>query len=323
MASYLTVVNQLIAAATARIPNAVLYGENINTGSHLCGMTRNLTVPPGGRIINVGNCEPTHCGVGFGLMLNGVAAVLFMKQLDFTLLGLDHLVSTYNVIRAHRAGESLGSFTICVIVCDQGFQGPQSSANALGDVCSLARVPGYTLTNAHDAAHVLNRQLTTPGFRLIALSQRLFPTECLPLEVVSAADDASLFQYTEGRDVTIACFNFSLPEGYRLHQKLLGCGLTSSLFSVNHVLPHRWERITQSVAQTQRVVVMDDSKSVNLLGYTLLHEVAAEIPTAQRLMVARGADVDFGVCADRLSIDDEALIAQLTGSDRANALSDA
>ena len=50
-------------------------------------------------MINVGDCEATHIGVGFGLMLNGVHAVLFAKQLDFMLLGMDQLVNTYNFIR--------------------------------------------------------------------------------------------------------------------------------------------------------------------------------------------------------------------------------
>jgi len=311
MPSYITAVNQLIAAATARLPNAVLYGENINNGSHICGMTRNLTVPPGGRLINVGDCEATHCGVGFGLMMHGVTSVLFAKQLDFVVLGIDHLVSTYNVIRAHRRPESLGSFTICVIVCDQGFQGPQSSFNALGDLCSLARVNGYTITNQQDATHVLDRQLTAPGFRFVALSQRLFPTECLTLDLVYASEDSSLFQYSNGADVTIACFNFSLPEGLRLQQALLARGLSASIFSVNHVVPSDWTRIQESVRVTRRLVVLDDSKSVNLSGYTLLHEVARACPHARCVAVTRGADVDFGVSPEVFQVDEDAICSQL------------
>ena len=311
MAGYLAVVNQLIASATARIPNAVLYGENINTGSHLCGMTRNLTVPPGGRILNVGNCEPTHCGLGFGLMLSGLTSVLFMKQLDFTVLGIDHLISTYHVIRAHRRLDAMGSFTICVIVCDQGFQGPQSSFNALGDLCSQARVPGYTLTNQQDAAHVLERQLNAPGFRFVALSQRLFPTECLMPDLVYASEDSSVFQYSTGEEATIACFNFSLPEGLALQATLLARGVTSSLFSVNHVPAHDWGKITQSAAQTRRLIVMDDSKSGYSPAYELLHEVTRACPGARGVAVTRGAEVDFGVSPEAFQVDADAICSQL------------
>jgi pyruvate/2-oxoglutarate/acetoin dehydrogenase E1 component len=315
MANYITAVNQLIASEVARIPNVVLYGENLNKGSHISGLTRNLKVQEGGRIINVGNCEATHCGVGFGLMLSGVSSVLFVKQLDFMLLGIDHFVSTYNFVRCHCEPSLLGSFTIIVIVCDQGYQGPQSSFNALGDICSLARVPGYTVTNNQDTPHVLRTQLGKPGFRFIALSQRLFPTEFLNLETVYVADDSSVFQYTKGNDVTIVCFNFSLPEGHILHGRLLENGVTSDLFSVDHVFPHNWERITQSVAHTRKLVVLDDSKSVNLLCYTLLHEVAKNCPPRQQVVVTRESDIDFGVCPDNLQIDYDAVSSQLLHSD--------
>ena len=39
-----------------------------------------------------------NTGVGFGLMLRSVNSVFFMKQFDFLLLGIDHLVNTYNII---------------------------------------------------------------------------------------------------------------------------------------------------------------------------------------------------------------------------------
>lgn len=310
MVNYITAVNQFIVSEVATIPNAVLYGENINTGSRISGLCRNLRAPEDGRIINVGNCEAAHCGIGFGLMLNGVSAVLFAKQLDFMLAGMDHFVSTYNFIRCHGEPGSLGSFTIITIVCDHGYQGPQSSFNALGDVCSLARVPGFTITNNQDAAYVLRTQLKKPGFRFICLSQRLFSTEFLNLEIVYAADDSSVFQYSKGNDVTIVCFNFALPEGYVLHRKLLERGITSSLFSVNFVLPHGWEPIKQSVAQTRRLVVIDDSKSVNLLGHTLLHEITTQFPQHQSILITRESDIDFGVCPDNLRIDYDSIMSR-------------
>jgi len=311
MVNYITAVNQLIADEVATIPNIVLYGENLINGSYISGLTKNLRVREGGRIINVGNWEATHCGLGFGLMLNGVSSVLFAKQLDFMLLGMEHFVNTYNFIRCHRSPASLGSFTIIMIICDQGFQGPQSSANALGDVCSLARVPGYTITNNQDSRHVLKTQLRRPGFRFVALSQRIFPTEFMNLEMVYAAEDSSIFQYTQGDGVTIVCFNFSLLEGYALQKKLLDRGVSASLFSANHVPSRNWDPIKESVAKTRRLVVIDDSKSENLLCYTLLHEVEKVHPSCQRIVVTRGSDINFGVSPDNLEINHDAIVSQL------------
>ena len=307
MPSYLQAVNQVIASASAQIPNLVLYGENINTGSHICGMTRNLKTPPGGRLINVGNCELTHCGVGFGLMMAGVSSILFVKQLDFIVLGIDHFISTYNVVRAHRDPARLGSFTICVIVCDQGWQGPQSSFNALGDLCSLARVPGYALTNASDAARIVPAQLRAPGFRLIALSQRLFPTEALAPEVLADDGAGAVLQYSPGEDATIVCANFSFPHGWMLHQRLREQGMSAGVFGVNYVHPAPWQRILESVARTGRLIVLDDSKSVHLLGHSLLADVARQCPGARARLISREAEIDPGVCADQLAVEYEEL----------------
>lgn len=308
---YITAVNRIIASEVERIPNGILFGENINNGSYISGLCRGLTSPPGGRIINVGNCEATHCGVGFGLMLNGVHSVLFVKQLDFILLGMDHFVSTYNFIRCHKEPSSLGSFTIIAIVCDQGFQGPQSSFNALGDICSLARVPGYTITNNQEAAHIFRSQLKAPGFRFICLSQRLFATEFLDLALVYAAEDGSIFQYSDGDDVTIVCFNFSLPEGRALREQFSARGVRASLFSVNHVFPQNWDRIRTSVSGTRRLVVTDDSKSVNLFGHSMVQELARQCPSFQTVVVARGVNVEFCVCPDTYQINHDAIFAKL------------
>jgi transketolase C-terminal domain/subunit len=302
MSDYIASLSQLIGAECARLPRAVLFGENINTGSRIVGMCRHLVAPEGGRIINVGNCEATHIGAGFGMMMNGAHAVLFAKQLDFMLLGIDHFVNTYNFIRCSRDPATLGAFTIVAVICDQGYQGPQSSFNSLGDVCSLARVRGFTLTNVQDAGRILGTELATPGFRIIALSQRLFSMPLLDPGFVWAAPDHSVFQYSDGTDATIVCYNFSLPEGHALRSTLHERGMHASLFSTNFVFPLGAERIIQSVGRTSRLIVLDNSKSANLGGHRLLHEVALRYPHSRRIVLERGSDISFGVCSDAFSL---------------------
>ena len=310
--NYINGVNDLIVAQIDRLPKATFYGENIDNGSRISGLSRNLRAPAGGRMINVGDCENTHCGVGFGMMLGGATAVLFAKQLDFLLLGMDHFVSTNNFVRC-RPRPDLGSFTVITIVCDQGLQGPQSSFNALGDICSMARVDGYTITNNQDARHVLEDQLGKPGFRFIALSQAMFGTEFLDMDLVYAAPDSSLFQYSSGSDATIVCFNFSLAKGNLLRQKLDAQGLSASLFSANYVNPQNWERISQSVARTRKLVVFDDSRSIHTPAHKLMYEVSKNVDDFKHVIVTKGNDLEFGVSPEEFHVDYDAVIAQITG----------
>lgn len=267
---YIELVNGVIRKEVLHAKDIVLFGQNITAGSCLSGLTKGLAVGDGSRIMNTQNSENTLTGMGFGLMLNSVSSIFFMKQLDFLLLGMDHLVNTYNFV---RLGRPKASFTIMCIVVDIGYQGMQSSFNNLGDICSLARVPGYTITNKYDAERVIGSKLICPGFRIIAVSQRLFKEEILEYnEVVYADKDCRIVQYAEGKDVTIVCFNFSFPKGVELHERLRHRGNTASLFCVNSAGPIKWDRIIENISHSGRLVVIDDSKCQNGSFHILAEE---------------------------------------------------
>ncbi len=129
------------------------------------------------------------------MMMNGASSIFFMKQQDFLLLGIDHLVNTYNIIRNKKYQSTNSSFTIFPITVDNGFQGPQSSLNNFGDFCSIARIPGYTITNKWDAEKIITSNLIYPGFRVITVSQRLFKDEILtPEPPLFQSHDLTVFQ---------------------------------------------------------------------------------------------------------------------------------
>lgn len=310
MANYIQGMNALITAHAAKIPGACLYGQNLNNGTYISGLTKNLVAHPTGRVVNTGNCENTLCGAGFGMMLGGVHSIYFVKQLDFMLLGMDHFVNTYSLIRCSNDLAKLGSFSIIMLVCDQGMQGPQSSVNSYGDYASVSRVPCYALNNSADADHVLGRQLTAPGFRMIALNMRNFRSEFIQATTVFAAEDSSLFQYSEGDAATIVSFNFAFPEALAIQKELAAGGKTSSLFSVNYTPAVDWTRIKQSVAKTKRLVILDDSKSVHLPCYQMLDELYAGGLSFQRVVITRW-QIDFGVSPEKFVVDARAVAAQL------------
>jgi len=297
MSRYLPEINRIIAAHVNRLENALVYGENVDRGSYLSGLSKNLTASESRRIVNVGNCEYTHCGVGFGAMMGGANAVLFVKQLDFMLLGIDHFVSTYHSIRASRI-PSLGSFTIVVAVYDQGFQGPQSSFNALHDICSMARVSGFTLTNLADAEAVASREIPAPGFRIIALSQRCANAEAFSPASVQKTEDCSTFRYQEGADVSIICANFTLPQGLDLVRQLEELRISASLLTVNPVCDADWSLVLEDTARTRKVLVLDDTRGVNGLGWQIAQTVRQTQPETVLHLHHRSAGVDFGVSQD-------------------------
>lgn len=282
--NYVEFINQLIRERVGEVENnIVLFGQNITAGSCLSGLTKNLKVQKG-LIINTPNSENTLCGVGFGLMLNKISSVFFMKQQDFLLLGIDHLVNTYNIIRQK---EPSASFTIATIVMDHGFEGPQHSFNNFGDICSIARVPGFTITNKVDAKEIIKSQLISPGFRIIGVSQRLFKKDLIEVEKVYLNNENTLFQYSKGSDATIVCFNFSFPYGFELNNELRKKGFNSSLFSVNSATPINWDRILEDLIETKKLVVIDDSKSENLSCYNFLADALDKCQIDKKIIIKK------------------------------------
>lgn len=273
---YVEYLNAVIKREVANSDNCVLFGQNINAGSCLGGLTRNIIMNPDSRIINTTNAENSLVGFGFGLMMNGMSGVFLMKQLDFLLLGIDQLVNTYNIIRSINHQPENGSFTIVATVVDSGYEGPQSSFNNLSDICSIARIQGFTVTNKADADHIFSHHFLEPGFRIIGLSQRLgkidIDESAVPVKVI---DNGNIFQYTAGADATIVSFNFSYPQAAKLAKFLFGNNIQVSHFHVNSATSMDWKDILSNIATTKKIIIIDDSKSLHIPGDSLLSQLVS------------------------------------------------
>lgn len=311
MTSYVEYVNGKLKARMAREERLIAYGQNITAGSHLSGLTRGISAGTGSRIINTPNVENTLVGLGFGVMLRGLSALFLCKQQDFLLLGMDHIVNTYNAIR-HRPG--LGSFTIVAIVVDSGFEGPQSALHNLTDICSIAQVPGYLIAGSHDADTIIERHLIRPGFRIIGVSQRLFRT---PIDFwaegeVTSDPDGDVFQYASGEDATVVAFNLSLPQAKETWREIRKHGATADLFSVNNVWGPDLAAIHLSLERTGRLVVFDDGKSANRQSDRFLSEALLRCRPQAVVRVQREFSLDwYKPNPDQLEIDAPAIVKAL------------
>jgi len=308
---YIQYINELLRKKTAETEGLVLFGQNIAAGSHISGLTKGLQVGKEGLIINATNAESTLTGLGFGMMLGGVSSIFFMKQLDFLLLGIDQLVDTYNFIRRK---EPKASYTIFPVVSDQGYQGLQSSFDNFGDIASVARISGFTITNKVDAEEVINNHLVSPGFRIIGVSQRLFGDEALDVPKVYSNEEKTIFQYTKGIKATIVAFNFAFPYGWELYKKMKEKNIDASVFSVSSVTPVDWKKIIEDVRGTKSLIVIDDSKSKNIPHNDFLVSVLEQCDLRKKIIVKREFHGNEWLCPndDLLNIDYDGIVNQLS-----------
>ena len=252
---YVEYINQEIRKRIEDEKDLVVFGQNVHSGSCLGGLTRDIKQVNSGLNLNTQNSENALVGIGFGLLFNDVSSIYFMKQQDFLLLAVDQLVNTFNILRKNTIG---ASFTIIPIIVDSGYEGPQSSLNNFGDFCSLSRIDGFSLTNRIDVDHILSNHLLSPGVRIVGISQRLMKKEMIEVDAVHSDRESRFFQYSKGIDLTIVCFNFSIPYGIELQQRFSQRGVSSSLFSINSYLLDEFGVIYEDVKRTKQLIVLDD-----------------------------------------------------------------
>jgi pyruvate/2-oxoglutarate/acetoin dehydrogenase E1 component len=298
---YVQYINSLLKEHLSNESDVVLFGQNIDAGSCLSGLTRGLSASNKGLTLNTQNSENSLVGVGFGLMLNEVSSIFFMKQSDFLLLGIDQIVNTYNIIRQTKPS---ASFTIFPVTMDSGYEGPQASLNNLDDFCSIAGVEGYSFTNKLDTGKIISKHLTKPGFRIMSVGQRLLQQEVLDLENIYQDLNGNYFQYKKGNDATIVCFNNALQYGLELHNVMQNRKLSSSLFSVNSHLYEDYSRILDDIDNTEKLILIDDTKSRNRLSDQFLIKALNSHELKIKVIISRPITYDiFYPCKDLLDID--------------------
>lgn len=309
---YTEYINSLIIEKVKPVDNCVLFGQNIKSGSCLGGLTRNIKLSENSRIVNSTNAENSLVGFGFGLMMNGASSVFFMKQLDFLLLGIDQLVNTFNIIRNVKDNNPIGSFTIVATVVDSGYEGPQSSFNNFHDICSIARIQGFTINNKSDADYIFENEFLNPGFRIIALSQRLGKLEINDtLSPINSYSKGNIFQYSEGIDVTIVSINFSFCQTNELVKYLLENRITATHFHINNIINSNWDEVISNVAITKKIIIIDDSKSIQTATDLLLSQLCG-MDIQKKIVLKRKISNDWLYPAsDIFEINQKSILDQL------------
>lgn len=261
MIAYAKSINQLLKDTLMTEEPFVLFGQNVAAGSCLSGLTRGLVTSGGLEMFNTPNCENAMVGYGFGLMMRGVNSAFFVKQHDFLLLTLDHMVNTYNMI---KLTEPAAAFTIVCIVVDSGYEGPQSRLNNLSDFSSLADIDTFAINSRQDAEMIIP-MMKEPGFRIVALSQRHFRSSMLDVSEARMLGSQVIQYHPEVEpNVLIVSMNFTLPQALKLREGLrdeYGCSAT--IVSLTSILMKDFSVLDDLIDTCKKVVVLDDSRSVN------------------------------------------------------------
>ena len=252
-----------------------IFGQNIDAGSYLGGLTRGLASVNSGLTLNTPNSENLLVGLGYGLMSADVPSIYFMKQTDFLCLAIDQLVNTHNIFQLRPPKTSFAIIPVCV---DSGFEGPQSSLNNLDDIGAVSGIPIFSVATAFDVQNIFSRYLFAPGIKIIAISQQQLKKEIISSPGESLDGEERLVRYRRGKDVDVFCFNFAISYGLKLTEELRSEGIDSSLFSINPRAPTDVASLLSNwVPENDVAVFIDDGKSRS-----------KSYQTVERFMLERG-----------------------------------
>jgi pyruvate/2-oxoglutarate/acetoin dehydrogenase E1 component len=240
----------------------ILFGQNITTGSRISGMTNFLDhMKKKVEIFNTQNSENTLIGFGLGLALNARKSIYFVKQLDFILLGIDHIVNTLNSLILEK---TKGNFSIITYIVDSGNEGPQSRFHSLQEIATMSNVNCVYLIFPEDIRYNLQK-INKNIFNIFCLSQKNSQLVMNP-KCIKIYEKGKIFKYSKGNKATILAVGFS---SYFVYNNIIRKNVDKyDFFSINNPLVKNFDIIIESAIRTKKVMFFDDSRSSNknLLG---------------------------------------------------------
>ena len=235
--------------------NMVLFGQNITYGSRISGITEGIEKLKNVKIINTQNSEYSLIGFGFGIMLNKAKAIYFAKQIDFLLLGLDHIINTYNYI-LHR--KEVGGFSIITYIVDSGYEGPQSRLHCLSEFSSMSFANCHYLVFPDDIALNL-KLLNKNGFNIFCLSQKYSKLKDLKYpKIITKNKLNNIFLYKKGLKGVVVAYGFAAYEAYRMINKKK---LDVDFYVVTNPSANFNKEFIDSISSKKFLYIFDDSRS--------------------------------------------------------------
>jgi hypothetical protein len=268
--------------------NHVVYGQNVNAGSRIGGIARNIGALETIEVINSTNSENTLAGFGFGLLLADISSCYVLKQHDFMLLGMDHWRNTWNAIRTR---EFRANYLILAPVVDSGYEGPQANLNNLSEFSSIFDCPVYLINTTTSIEKVFSKVDSSP-LSIIGLSQKTLKSEIDTHEDFAPQDNSySVFipQHTEIRSSLnkdfIVCLGFTWNNVSKTIREFTFS--RKKIFIVPHMIGNTnyLSYLQSNLLERDRIVLLDDSYSS--LGEIHIHKQELETKLQNDIKVVK------------------------------------
>jgi pyruvate/2-oxoglutarate/acetoin dehydrogenase E1 component len=257
--TYREACRQAIREAMLRDERVFLMGEDVGAYGGCFAVSKGLLDEFGpSRIRDTPLSESGFVGAGIGAAIEGMRPIVEIMTVNFSLLALDQIMNNAATLR-HMSGGQIGVPLVIRMATGAGRQLAAQHSHSLEGW--YAHIPGLTVLApgvVEDARAMLWPALQDPDPVLIFESAALYNSEAEIDDPPPVVDIRSAAVRRHGNDVTLITYGGSLPKTIAAAEQLASRGIDAEVVDLRVLRPLDDATIMASVANTHRVVVVDE-----------------------------------------------------------------
>ncbi|HTR13875.1 MAG TPA: alpha-ketoacid dehydrogenase subunit beta [Roseiarcus sp.] len=262
-------INEALDLEMKRDPTVIVMGEDIVGGAGspgeedawggVLGVTKGLHAKHPGRLLDTPLSESAYIGAAIGAAASGMRPVAELMFLDFMGVCFDQILNQAAKFKYMFGGKAKTPVVIRTMV-GAGLRAAAQHSQMLIPI--FTHVPGLKVvcpSNAYDAKGLLIQAIRDDDPVIFCEHKNLYGHETdVPAEAYAIPfGEASVVR--EGKDVTIVSYGLTVHRALEAAEKLAKDRIQAEVIDLRTLSPIDWDTVIESVAQTGRLVVVDEA----------------------------------------------------------------
>lgn len=274
--TYREAVREAMSEAMRGDDRVLLMGEDVGRYGGCYAVSKGMLEEFGPeRIRDTPLSESAFVGAGIGAALGGLRPIVEVMTVNFSLLALDQIVNTA-ALYLHMSG---GQFNVPLVIRMATGAGRQLAAQHSHSLEGwYAHVPGLKVVapgTIDDARWMLAPALDDPDPVIIFEHAGLYNMEG-ELTISGPVDLSRARIRRQGRDLSIITYGGSLPKALSAAEQLETEGVSAQVLDLRSLRPLDREAIHQAVAETHRLLIVEEGWKTGGISAEIAATVAEE-----------------------------------------------
>jgi len=267
--TYREAINEALAQEMERDPSVIVMGED-NAGGEgspgdedawggVLGVTKGLYHKFPGRVLDTPISESAFIGAAIGAATGGMRPVAELMFIDFMGVCFDQIYNQAAKFRYMFGGKAVTP----VVIRTMWGAGLRAAAQHSQSLLSVfAHVPGLKVvapSTPYDAKGLLIQSIRDDDPVIFAEHKMLYDVAGEVPEESYALPFGEANIVREGSDVTVVAIGRMVSMAQEAAEQLAGSGIEAEIIDPRTVSPMDWETVLESVENTGRLVVVDES----------------------------------------------------------------